>query len=97
MGGVLGFAILLIAGFLLVTPVDGSMPPQTWAALETWTRSLDWTSAGVGFAAGALLGRLAGVRWGEIPGRMLGSMSYHGRGFSLLGWAVVLGAFVILF
>jgi hypothetical protein len=97
MGGIIGFAILLIAGVLLVAPSGGSVPPHALAAIEAWARHLDWSSAGIGFAAGAVLGRLAGVRWGEIPGRMLGAMSYHGRGFSLLGWVLVLGAFVVLF
>ena len=97
MGGVFGLAILLIAGFMLLAPPGTAVSPDLLHALQRATEGLDWTSAGLGFVAGALLGRLAGVRWGEMPGRFFASMSYHGRGFSLLGWIVVLGAFVMLY
>ena len=98
MGGVLGLAVLLIAGWMLLPAGGTGVPVTEWlAAVQAWWNTVDWSSAGSGFVAGAILGRLAGVRWGEIPGRALRSLSYHGHGFSLLGWVLVLAVFVVMF
>jgi hypothetical protein len=97
MGGVMGLAVLLIAAWVLIAPHDASLVAVALVGLERWVARIDWPSALTGFAAGAIIVRIAAVRWREVPQRLVAPLASNGRGVRALGWLGLLLGVLLLY